>query len=231
MVKERPILFSTPMVRALLSGAKTQTRRLVAPGRGQQSWLTPTAIHRVQRFAPSKDGWWTMAVGEPSRIVHCGHEMDGGHIGSVLCPYGVPGDRLWVRETFCPRANGALTIEQIQRPFYLATDEARKKPEPWRWRPSIHMPRWASRITLEVTEVRVQRLQEISEDDARAEGCTGHDPEPANEGGTYYVMKGASAAPSAHAHFRFLWDQINGKRAPWSSNPWVWAISFKRVEG
>src|SRR5688572_30404829 len=106
------------MVSALLEGRKTQTRRTVKPGPGQ-SWLAPETISEVRRFAPGADGWWTMAVGEPKRIVHCGCEMDGGHIGSVRCPYGAPGDRLWVRETLKRSERGTWKYAADQRDVSL----------------------------------------------------------------------------------------------------------------
>jgi hypothetical protein len=129
------------------------------------------------------------------------------------CPYGVPGDRLWVREMWAPQCDEDLRPE-IARPtiFYAAgwTGAA------IRWRSSVSMPRWASRITLELTEVRVQRLQEISEEDAKAEGIIARGP----------------GSPTLRPHqrdFRGLWNDINAKRGyGWDSNPWVWAITFKR---
>jgi hypothetical protein len=178
-VKERPILFSGPMVRAILDGQKTQTRRIVKP--------------------------------QPS--------IEGQEPHLVRCPYGVPGDRLWVRETW---GEGGMTKPGDPASYAADWPDAgaiRK------WRPSIHMPRWASRIDLEVTAVRVERLQAITEEDARAEGAAhriarGGDLSGALEGET----------PIQHvAHFRDLWDSINGERTPWASNPWVWVVSFKRV--
>jgi hypothetical protein len=227
--RERPILFSAPMIRALLSGAKTQTRRVIAPGRDGTvaEWRTAWVMDAVKRWAPSMDGWWTMAV-------------DGGHIGSVQCPYGVPGDRLWVREAFYSDTLSPDTEYQhvhyreglahghFHRRAALHLDGKSGHRGPWR--PSIHMPRWASRITLEVTDVRVQRLQDISEDDARAEGV---DADPVE---AWFDSVGGAGDPYAAACsklYRFgfakAWDSINGKRCPWSSNPWTWAISFKRV--
>lgn len=154
-VKERPILFSGPMVKAILAGKKTQTRRLVKAPRGS----------------------------EPS---HAG--VDFG------CPYGQLFDRLWVRESWqCNHAD-----QDRSKVNYRADGRDRLL-----WTPSIHMPRWASRITLEVTDVRVQRLQDISEEDAKAEGAEGREA------------------------FASLWDAINGNRASWASNPWTWAIGFR----
>lgn len=253
---EHPILFSDPMVRAILEKRKTQTRRLVKAGRSQK-WLTPDMFTRVQRWAPSCDGWWTMAVGEPSRIVHCGREMDGGHIGSVRCPFGQSGDRLWVREAWgfrgrhwnnqAPEREGvsiAYRTDGDMREFSIANnswDPPRQTCIPslsrsgrehstaehyekcltryWRmWRPSISMPRWASRILLEVTGIRVQRLQDITEEDARAEGVEPVSTDDAPSGAVY------------RAAFGLLWDSINGQRASWASNPWVFAISFEVLE-
>lgn len=182
-MKERPIIFSGPMVRALLAGTKTQTRR----------------VYRAR----------------PVDNIAAEH----GPVWSLPSPYGAPGDRLWVRETMDYSAEHAN--------FYYAADRrgvgeyvyARLVARDWKPRtvPSIHMPRWASRITLEVTEVRVQRVQDISEEDARAEGVL-----PAGANPSHYKP--------ARDLFRTLWNDINEDRAPWASNPWVWALTFKRVK-
>lgn len=218
-MKERPILFSGAMVRAILRGEKTQTRRLVtARNKDQRVWLSDEAIGRVARFEHRKDAWWAMAVGEPSRIVHCGVEMDGGHIGSVQCPCGAVGDRLWVRETWAYFGGDEYLYQHdVGSVSYRADeiDDWANNPPCGRWRPSIHMPRWASRITLEITDVRVERLQAISEEDALAEGF---DPWPKGK------------CKTARGNFAVIWTSINGKSAAWDLNPWVWAISFKRVE-
>lgn len=175
-MKERPILFSAPMVRALLDGRKTQTRRVVKP--------QPTATREEAIRTYGKGGTFI---------------LEAGFFG-VRCPYGQLGDRLWVRETWGACAGS---------PVYRADDNA-TCPDGGRWKPSIHMPRWASRITLEVTGVRVERLQDISEEDAIAEGV----PEQRGD-------------PWA---FQCLWDSINGarERCSWAANPWVWAITFSR---
>lgn len=212
--KERPILFSAPMVRALLEGQKTQTRRVVKPGRGQEGWLSAEVISKVVRWAPSKDSWWTMAVGPESRIVHCGHEMDGGHIGSVRCPYGQPGDRLWVRETFVYRHKHDRFYYRADHPIY----------DPYEhngWKPSIHMPRRASRIALEITDVRVEPLSDISESDAKTEGA-----EWLNGDAELGALIGAG--PSRREGFAQLWRSIYGDGS-WAANPWVWVISFRRL--
>jgi hypothetical protein len=194
-VKERGILFSAPMVRALLDGRKTQTRRIVK-----------------ERHLPSDENEYGRA-----------------------CPYGVPGDRLWVRETWAIDECGkrvSLSPETwsktgwpIHRLLYAADGDARVLA--WNKRVSIHMPRWASRITLEVTDVRVQRLQDISEDDAKAEGYTTAWLERVAEAGA----DGPLGAPTQPRHwYASLWDEINGPGS-WAANPWVWAISFNRVDG
>ena len=197
-MKERPILFSAPMVRALLAGSKTQTRRVI------------------------RDDWW--------RCLDPDCEEDGPlarAIAVAQCPYGVPGDRLWVRETWGINVVGALQTRQIDALRYRASDqrpggldEGGKYSDTERWRPSIHMPRWASRITLEVAAVRVERLNSISEEDAKAEG----------------VMHGITFGPGiepppARDAFEAVWDSINGKAGRrWADNPYIWAITFKRVQ-
>jgi hypothetical protein len=213
-MRERPILFSAPMARALLDGRKTQTRRIVAADD------VPAGVTWVER-----DGVWGP----------CRDELCRGALDLVAttrrCPYGVPDDRLWVRETWAPAdyLNGSKR-EEPQQVAYRSTstilDHGHMSPEQYpldtygidfdkiKWKPSIFMPRWASRVTLEITDVRVERLQEITEEDARAEG----------------VRPALPLIEDAHrVDFRALWEGINGDRAPWSSNPWVWALSFRRV--
>ena len=185
-MKERPILFSAPMVRAILSGAKTQTRRVV------------------------KDK----------------HDVAALDFGErVRCPYGAPGDRLWVRATWRPD----FMRPSQRRAFYRAdvVEEAVTKA----WRPSIHMPRWASRITLEVTGVRVERLHDITPSDAIAEGVE-RGPEPleymaGTAGWKDYERPGRCEANPASS-FASLWRSINGAKS-WAANPWVWVVEFKRV--
>lgn len=192
----RPILFSGPMVRALLAGTKTQTRRLVKGDKPGQplDWLDA--------------GLLPVFVSDPD---------------NHLCPYGAPGDLLIVREQFSgphycsgepPRDWG-----HDSEIWYWADGD----PEDGEWskpKPSIHMPRWASRLTLEVTEVRVERLQDISEADAKAEGC-----ERAITLGELIDHQCTTGA-TYRLGYSALWDQINGDGA-WEANPWVWAVSFR----
>lgn len=221
---EKPILFSGPMVRAILAGTKTQTRRIVKPQ--PKGRLSPWDM-------ASEPGDVYIDGSVPVRCVESRgrNKRDAGELSlrPVPCPYGVPGDRLWVREAW--RQNDAPS----DCVHYMADeDECSGGP----WRPSIHMPRWASRITLEVTEVRVQRLQEISEEDAKAEGvnavCPGCGQTLAQDDETeahWICEDGNDGVPFEHrVGFERLWGLINGKRAPWSSNPWVWAITFRRIK-
>lgn len=212
-MKERPILFSAPMVRAILDGSKTQTRRIMK--------------------AP-----WDMFDGKP--IYRCG--PDGGFFkASAVPPYGHQGDRLWVRETWRYTASSldearaitediasgsavdwrATYIETCMKELGFTHEEAEMADNFETWRPSIHMPRWASRILLEVTGVRVERLQDISEEDAWNEGVQ-------DWMGKETPWKDRLAPVSVHA-YAALWEQINGAGS-WDANPWVWVIEFKRVD-
>lgn len=219
-MKERPILFSGPMVRAILEGRKTQTRRVVK---------LPPAPNHLGVWEPTTFGgeglYLNKRCTKPASIqeqVAIEHTRTGD---CVLCPYGVPGDRLWVRETWiegfptgqpnCWSCIRPTDCADNGKPFYRA-DGGDPVDGPQRpWCRSIFMPRWASRITLEVTDVRVQRVQEISEEDANAEGMVGS---PLH--GKFWYRE----------NFAGLWDTINAKRGhPWASNPWVWAITFQRL--
>ena len=198
-MKEHPIIFSTDMVKAILDGRKTQTRRAIKPTK-QTEWLLC-------------GGWADDYIKDP------------GNYLVQHCPYGQVGDRLWVRETwqdYCPLWSGAWcghgTKEGIikeHQPVYKADKPElwlRNEQPPLKWRPSIHMPRWASRINLEITEIRAERLQEIRYLGIFLEGI----PE---QGGFEKNFKA----------FKRLWDSLNAKKYPWSSNPWVWVISFKET--
>jgi hypothetical protein len=212
-MKDHPILFSGAMVRALLDGTKTQTRRALKV--------------RCQEIGERDDGSrWPWSENP---------DTAGDHWHA--CPYGQPGDRLWVRETWLedPEDDGTWAYTQyVGCKGSPLSDIPRKfqKPEHciyregWngsdlRWRPSIHMPRWASRILLEVVSVHVEWLQDISEKDARAEGVTIEDRHMSG----YCV--GQFLPPSIRA-YRDLWESINGVGS-WDANPWVWVVEFKRV--
>jgi hypothetical protein len=212
-VRERPILFSAPMVRAILDGRKTMTRRIVKP---QHVDGIETYEERFSfMHAPDCGGYCDYACAAAGEVLD-------GHIGWT--PWGSnPADRprLWVREAWQPGPEDSV--------WYKATDDAPGGCYARLWRPSIHMPRWASRITLEITAVRVERLQEIDEGDAFREGVERQNltsdtlkdvPPPFNK---VHPLTG-----SYRDAFAALWDQINGKGS-WLANPWVWVVSFKRV--
>lgn len=214
-VKERPILFSGEMVRAILDGRKTQTRRVVKP--------QPEPFKAHDRLGPF---WWfnrrAWGLEQLGRIA----EKEMPWFLAPHCPYGQPGDRLWVRENLRQDPlDGLWKYEEDFTPLIDLEDEidavgwvvTRKRD----YCPSIHMPRWASRITLEITDVRVERVQEISEADARAEGA-----EPR--------LSGTSDWGPIRSHrtgFVYLWNQINEARGyGWLANPWVWCLTFRRIE-
>lgn len=203
-MKERPILFSAPMVHALLAGTKTQTRRIVKP---QDCIHGPTASGGL---------FWIPEGMQGDPEPNCPTVL-----ASSRCPYGQPGDRLWVKETWKADqiwdGTRPLDIPEGEAILYTADEHAtRIVPFGWgRGRPSIFMRRWMSRLTLELTAVRVERLNEISEEDAEAEGVIG-----------LYVQK--DDAPSRAVAFRDLWESINGAGS-WAANPWVWVLSFRRV--
>ena len=198
---ERPIIFSAPMVKAILDGRKTQTRRIVK--------LTDSG--RVKEVGSPKN--WHLD--DPDAI--------------KACPYGVPGDRLWVREAWSYDPPDELWAKDRARLLYREGYDhpPEMNDDEWpRWKSPIHCPRWASRITLEIVDVRVERVQEISEEDAIAEGI---ERVTGNSFRVYERGAEGETAPGAISSYRSLWDSINGKRAPWESNPYVWAITFKRV--
>ena len=192
-VKEHPILFSTPMIKAILAGKKTQTRRVVKP-------------------QPDNDGGWTSCTS-----VH-------DHNIVEFCPYSQPSDRLWVRETWWKDQSGGLWGYKADGIDWPPTNCGGKAI------PSIFMPRWVSRITLEITDIRVQRVQEISRVDTHAEGILRFDRDNPDVNGGVGYNRGAPNLPMRYeslAAYEDLWDSINRKKYPWASNPWVWAITFK----
>ena len=226
---EHPLLMCSPMVCAALEGRKTQTRRIVTDllghGRGRITEFGATDTTGYDWHFRDREMRW--------------HDIHHDQL-LAACPYGGVGDVLWVREnwqaacftkdpessyvdgvivpTFIPKHSEDRGFWQ---PLYAATDFVGESKEDrgFAWRPNIHMPRWACRLLLRITDVRVQRVQEIGIAGAMAEGvvcdCEENDENRCHKGNV--------------GHFRILWDSINGKRAPWSGNPWVWALSFERV--
>lgn len=204
-MKERPILFSGPMVRAILEGRKTQTRRPVKP--------------QPEHMMGGDGTFFADDARTPVPLTPCRTGKSGG-LFAILCPYGQPGDRLWVRETW----KQAIYLGK-PKGFLYAADW---KPNPSAhivgenpWKPSIHMPRWASRITLEVTKVRLERLQEASEEDLRAEGYTDNPSDNFSDINTHWKLQ---------RYFSKSWDSIYAARGfGWDNNPWVWVVEFKRI--
>ncbi|WP_046490115.1 morphogenetic protein [Pseudomonas veronii] len=222
-IKERPILFSAPMVRAILEGRKTVTRRAVK--------IQPRSKADIGSYGLGQPFIRNPDVTKPN----------------PECPYGRAGDRLWVRETFAiesnrwaddpyspPHKDGRPTQryedDKWDQPHYKATDA---EPELWyddrdspgcRWKPSIHMPRWACRILLEITDVRVERLQDITPEQVTAEGVSTRGE--AMWGGQWWVDAPQQAIEDARKDFADLWTSTGGD---WNANPWVWVVEFKRV--
>lgn len=195
---DKPILFSRDMVRAILAGDKTQTRRVIKPQ------------PQTRSGADYVDGIWF-------------EEDHYGDHHQIQCPYGAPGSTLWVRETHrafllgdAPYIEYAATARDDDPALYPISSEQYFQIESQRWRPSIFMPRWASRIQLKVLDVRAERLQDIREDDAKAEGVVAW----------HMTIEGTVYRPE----FMLLWDKINAQRGfSWNSNPWVWVVEFERV--
>lgn len=218
-MKERPILFNSEMVRAVLYGRKTQTRRVIKN-------ITPDCRWRVGKIGRitcphPKRGKWGV-------FVHLDEDTNTPLCDLIPCPYGGIGDKLWVRESFfAHRGGGALVgggyIETVEPSISYKAD-GYKIGAPWK--PSIHMPRWASRITLEVLKVRVERVQDISEEDAKAGGV---EPMELDEQPAWLPMD-MQLDRALHHKMSFikLWGDINAKRGyGWDVNPWVWVVEFK----
>ena len=246
---EHPILFSGPMVRAILDGRKIQTRRAMRPQIDLSQWpLKPGALEKEKewRYMPRVADWhhieenmWGLFNKEdkPSDVPYTG----------IKCPFGKPGDRLWVRETLRTggyaggiiiqyKAGGTQLVkphwDKQEREHYQTKEEwdwYHKNISTGQWRPSIHMPRWASRIILEVVSVRVERVQEIGGADALAEGI-----EKSWDGTAHWYKDYSPKATGQIKHrpiksFATLWDSINAKRGlGWDVNPWVWVVGFRK---
>ncbi len=210
-MKSTPILFIGPMVRLILEGRKTQTRRIIKP-------------------QPPEGGLCEFEgkdFGDPRTVYHPDDAMerecdDSGPFWK--CPYGQPGDRLWVRETWqeCLKCGSVEFLSDCNKSLCCRHCDALL----FKWKPSIHIPRWASRIDLEIISVRVERLNDISEEDAKAEGAL---PE------LLFADLYASTRLDTHFHgstykdgFRFVWESINGPGS-WDANPWVWRIEFRKL--
>jgi hypothetical protein len=215
--KERPILFSGPIVRAILDGKKTQTRRIC---KDPHFGVIPPETATVERQHIDS---FVYVGKKPVSKIHNRETWRGE------CPYGKPGDRLWVKETFGIGSQNGLNHEADEQVFYRATDPAWDDENTgFKWKPSIFMPRKLSRITLEITAVRVERLQEITEEDAVAEGIHAF-----NAAQITYYHYSPTAAREEHFRtavdaYRALWDSINGPES-WAQNPWVWVLTFKRI--
>ncbi|ENT3325603.1 TPA: hypothetical protein ACJG7B_004079 [Salmonella enterica subsp. enterica serovar Javiana] len=207
-MSERGMIFNGEMVRAILEGRKTQTRRVLATYQDAVKFCPEWDVNGKQIF---------IVLGEKD------HTGMNPVITAIPCPFGQPGDRVWVRETFRvhSRATDVATLVYRASVRNSWTEQTHRVPvavcnkpaTPEKWTPSIHMPRWASRITLEITGVRVERLNSITESDAEAEGVT-------DTGFGDLLVDG----------YRYLWKSIYGEES-WAANPWVWVIEFKRVEG
>lgn len=229
-MKERGMIFNAEMVRAILDGRKTQTRRIMT--------VQPESSEFGLRYIAESSLAKEVGMYFWSQSDACGMKARSK---PFACPYGKPGDRIWVRETwssdfanyypndrvwYAADNNRRLDIEVVDgvRGIYSPESDVHV---PFRWQPSIHMPRWASRILLEITNVRVERLNAISEEDARAEGIIDGgclncgEPEPCGC---------ANPEPDATDAFAYLWQSIYGQES-WNANPWVWVISFERIEG
>ena len=197
-VSEHPILFTGPMIRSILDGRKTMTRRVVKP-------------QPPVRGAGMRDHKMALATDDEGENLRVYSQSAGSGSWSVRCPYGQPGDRLWVKEAITRGYCGDMNMSAY------AADDSPTKADAWPWKlktlPAMFCPYGLSRIMLEITGVRVERLQEIGHDDARAEGVR------TDCNGILHLVD-----------FRQLWDDINAKRAPWASNPFVWVIEFRMMK-
>ncbi|MEF3110375.1 hypothetical protein QFI91_14930 [Raoultella sp. WB_B2P2-3] len=223
-ITERGMIFNGEMVRALLGGLKTQTRRIMK--------VQPESSEFGLRYISESSLTKELGMYFWSQSDACGVKARSEPFS---CPYGKPGDRIWVREAFRvhSRATDVATLvykasarnSWTKQTHRVPVSVCNKPATPEKWTPSLHMPRWASRILLEITDVRVERLNTISESDAIAEG-----PERYNDDGIIYFGPYGRGDCRPEVAYRDLWLSIYGAES-WQANPWVWVIEFKRIEG
>lgn len=205
-VKDLQLLFKAPMVRATLGGRKWQTRRIMK--------VQPVTFTGRKYVVPDD---------APKAWLDCDDITE-------LCPYGPIGRKLWVRETWGLYDTEPKDGPENARVFYRATDGDRHDLRYQKWRPSLFMPRWASRITLEVIDIKIERLNDITDADAIAEGIRPLPLQSANDKSAWWeVEPGMCQARSPRASYAALWEMINGKGS-WAANPYVWVISYKRAD-
>lgn len=218
--KVHPILFSGPMVRAILDGRKSVTRRVIKP-----QPFGPTKYHTgISKFFDKGEGRWWGVTADIHRF-----DPSPATLFDIRCPYGAAGDLLWCRETWADLRGMGFDTDVAYRAQYLnrhgaedADSQQRREEYGVPWKPSIHMPKRYARLWLRVTDIRVERLQDISEDDAIAEGSQ----VPLDE-----IHPRPQAALSERHAFANLWDTLNaGRGFGWETNPYVWCISFERTE-
>lgn len=258
-MKERPVLFSAPMVNAILAGAKTQTRRIM---KVQPPTIKHTLLNIIKSVYGLKNWQGARFWSIPDGVQTDGQIFSDSE--AFKCPYGEVGDRLWVREAWAAmsRYDGVaprkICCGAEQAVWYRATDH--KECDHYltgqyrgKWRPSIFMPRWASRITLQIDKIRVERINDISEVDAIAEGVESYDKTPNMSGYRNYLWHGAvgrditqkqsdawdwqysnydaTSDRPARDSFSSLWEMINADRGyGWDKNPWVWVYDFSVVQ-
>jgi hypothetical protein len=229
-VSEKPILFSTELVQAILDGRKTQTRRVITSDQlnDDPNYWESFGVQRAKdiTFTPQPS---------PGLYALFGNKGDDDWIEPIKSPYGKPSDELWVRETWQALQHGSYKPfdckpseipEQYADVRYKADEGETQYP----WKPSIHMPRWASRIQLTVKDIRVERVQDMSVEDMEEECITGHSKPSALLGkpNSYYQNGDGLKYNTPQEAFRQLWDSINADRGySWESNPWVWVVEFE----
>lgn len=242
----RPVIFSAPMVRAILSGAKTQTRRVMKP----QPELAIMDAESARALHVARDVGIVPDDQEARWRWRGTFWMPWPASARNASPYGMPGDLLWVRETFALVWPGDCPPENVRdnRVEYRADtgnkypgrwpDDSGNDPDCMRWKASTRMPRWASRLTLRVTSVRSERLQDLSEDDARAESVCSDMHTLSAAASDHFenrwcrwskIIEPNARVATQKGAFAASWESANGKTYPWKINPWVWAITFERV--